>query len=171
MRKPKDVMQPLWLVVASCLFVAGAAQAQQPQQTQPLDTLIHANVQSATSSYTDLTAEKKSSAAQLWIHVRSQGQRELVTDRMSWFRGLQIGGVPVAVRPIQLVGSGPAESQLRYFKHEDRDRAEQLHKELAAGIAGLRLQDLSGQYQKSTWLKSGHFELWLSPTWDKLTAP
>jgi hypothetical protein len=79
----------------------------------------------------------------LWIHKRSTEQDSLVDWVEKQAALTELPGGPVEIKPVQLLNSGPRTSQLRYFKSVDRDRVE--------------------TYSTVTWLKAGHFELWLAP--------
>jgi len=136
-----------------------------------LNDLIKENVQDARSSYKQLSGEQRIEAPQLWIHVRSDAQRKLVAENLTWFGSIQLRGKRMDVRPLQLVAEGPEQSQLRFFKRQDREEAGQLLGELKKGIPRLQLQDLSGRYQAIEWLKPGHFELWLAPSVSKIGTP
>ena len=58
--------------------------------------------------------------------------------------------------------SGPRNSQLRYFKIQDKSDAWKLFRILREIIPQLEIKDLSRQYTNVNWIKSGHYELWLS---------
>ncbi len=146
------------------LVLARSASAQ-------LNDLIKQNVQDARSSYKQLSGEQRIETPQLWIHVRSDAQKKLVAENLKWFGSIQLRGKGIDVRPLQLVAKGPEQSQLRFFKRQDREEAEQLLGELKKGFPGLQLQDLSGRYQAIEWLKPGHFELWLAPNVSKIGTP
>ena len=67
--------------------------------------------------------------------------------------------------PIQTVDVGPSKSQLRYFKKLDEVEAQEMLALFSkiSSIADLELKDLSEQYSEVSWIKPGHYELWLSP--------
>jgi hypothetical protein len=66
---------------------------------------------------------------------------------------------------------GPRESQLRYFNKEDASQAAELLKVLSRLIPELKLKDLSREYAKLRWIRTGHFELWLSPELVQIEPP
>ena len=67
--------------------------------------------------------------------------------------------------PIQIVDRGPSKSQLRYFKKVDEAEAQEMRTLISniSTITDLELNDLSDQYSEVSWIKPGHYELWLSP--------
>jgi multidrug efflux pump subunit AcrB len=141
------------------MLVSGRAIA----QSRALPPLIDQNVQSAVSKSERVAGDVKNQTPQLWIHVRSDGQKRQVEEKLDWFRKLQVEGRKVDMRPLQVVASGPAQSQLRYFKRADQAQAQALLAALKPAIPRVVLQDMSSQYGQATWIDPGHFELWLAP--------
>ena len=136
-----------------------------------LNELIKQNVKDATTSSSQLGVEKQRVVPQLWIHVRNEEQKRAVLDNLSWFKSIEVGRVTVDIRPIQLVTNGPRDTQLRYFKRQDRDQAQQLLAEIRKVFPQSRLQDLSAQFVSAAWMKSGHYELWLAADVGKIASP
>lgn len=143
------------LVALSCLVLLGA------QAAPPLNALIRQNIAAARTTYKVL-ANPNPLGPQLWIHVRSKAQMSLVQSGGAWLRTLRWKGMPIEIRPTELVGYGPSASELRFFRPEDRAATAQLQAQLSAGITRLQLKDMSAEYSKATWLKPGHLELWLA---------
>jgi hypothetical protein len=138
-----------------------------------LNELIQQNVKDSTRSYDQVlrqTAPERP-APRLWIHVRSKEQKNAVTGIRDWLEQIEIKGHKLDLRPIQLVESGPKDSDLRFFKKQDRETAEALFADLKKVIPSLELKDLSSQYRSVDFIKPGHYELWLSPDINTLTAP
>lgn len=102
-------------------------------------------------------------AARLWVHQRSTAQDAVVARIRSQAARLSLPGGPVEVQPVQTVTAGPSVSQLRFFKAVDRERALKFADALRAQVPGLTVRDLTAPYAKMSWLKPGHFELWLAP--------
>ena len=138
-----------------------------------LNAVIEQNVKDATASYNQLGAdtEQMAQAPRLWVHVRNIKQEKAVKDISSWLNSIVLNGIKVSFRPIQLVESGPSESQLRFFKQQDREQAEELLIELKKVLPVLQLRDFSNQFKDIGWIKRGHYELWLAPNVDSLKAP
>ncbi len=150
--------------VAIALLPTESAMAQLPG-------LIERNIQSAVKSSRRAIEDPQNAAPQLWIHVRSDAQKREVAQKLDWFKTLQVAGRKVEVEPIQVVSTGPSQSQLRFFKEADQERAQALLAELRKAVPTLALQDLSSQYRQATWIDSGHFELWLAPNVSHLAVP
>ena len=143
-------------VVVVALLLSQSAAAQ-------LNKLIEQNITSQTYSANRLTNEPQKNTPQLWIHVRSEDQKRVVQGKLDWFRGLEVGGRKVEVRPIQMVSEGPKQSQLRFFRQTDQSQAEALLAEIRKAVPLTVLQDMSRQYQQVQWIEPGHYELWLAP--------
>jgi hypothetical protein len=155
----------LLLVVA--LLVSSRMLAQAPA----LPSLIDQNVRSAVSASTRLSNDLKNQAPELWIHVRNDGQKRQIEGKLGWFRSLEVEGQKVNVRPLQIVASGPLQSQLRFFKPGDQAQARVLLAEIKMALPLVTLQDMSGQYGHATWIDQGHFELWLSSNVLRIATP
>jgi hypothetical protein len=130
-----------------------------------LDELINQNVRDATRAYekTLPPAQQPANPAQLWIHVRSDSQNKLAQEILDRVASTEFRQWKMEQKPVQKVDSGPGKSQLRYFKRQDRTQVRELFDMLRKLIPQLELSDLSGKYESVGWIKSGHFELWLSP--------
>lgn len=144
--------------LASILFCAHASGA-------TLGELINKNVEDAASAYDRAlpSAQQPANLAQLWIHIRSDRQNNVaqqILDRVAQTRFRQW---KVERKPVQKVDSGPRKSQLRYFKKQDQPQAQELFNVLRRLVPDLELSDASGRYDGVAWIRSGHYELWLSP--------
>jgi hypothetical protein len=130
-----------------------------------LNDLIKQNIQDSNKSYeqTISSIERQSKPIRIWIHVRTKTQRNVGKKILKAIADTSIEGRRVEEKPIQIVDSAPPESQLRYFKKEDNSQATELFGVLQRLIPELKLKDLSRQYSHVRWIKTGHFELWLSP--------
>src|ERR1022692_1956221 len=126
-------------LAVTLICLSGSAVAQ-------LKGLIDQNVRNAAASYQLLSEEPQVGAAEIWIHVRNRMQIDLVARHSAWFKGIRLLGDAPTVHPIELVTYGPDESQLRFFKKQDRDRAVLLLAELKKGLPRIQLQDMSDQY-------------------------
>jgi hypothetical protein len=144
------------LAGAMLLTVAARAPA------TPLGELINKNVQASANDYRRVAA-MAAPAPELWIHVRSKAEAQLVQRNVAWLSGLRFAGRPMIIHPPLLVTTGPSGNQLRFFKIQDRQAAAALESSMAPFAAPLQLQDLSGPYQGLTWIASGRIELWLAP--------
>ncbi|KWC36272.1 hypothetical protein WL51_19345 [Burkholderia ubonensis] len=149
------------LVIGTLLVTTGAS--------AQLRGLINENIRSTTSSAVWLADDAKKTP-KLWIHVRTESQKQIVQGNLDWFKSLDVGGRKIELRPIQLVDSGPQQSQLRYFRSSDQDRAQALLAEIRKAVPHAVLRDMSDQYQQVSWIEPGHFELWLAPN-DTPIAP
>jgi hypothetical protein len=138
-----------------------------------LRDLIHQNVQDADKSYeqTISPVEQQIKHPQLWIHVQNESQRKVGEEILKAISDISIGGRHIEKKPIQIVAFGPRESQLRYFRKEDQSQATELLAVLRRLIPELKLKDLSLEYSNVRWIKSGHFELWLSPQLVQIEPP
>ena len=138
-----------------------------------LRDLIHQNVQDADKSYeqTISPVEQRIKHPQLWIHIQNESQRKVGEEILKAISDISIGGRHIEKKPIQIVAFGPRESQLRYFRKEDESQATELLAVLRRLIPELKLKDLSLEYSNVRWIKSGHFELWLSPQLVQIEPP
>lgn len=133
-------------------------------QAPALPSLIDQNIRSAVSASARLSTDPKNGPApELWIHVRGEGQKRQVEAKIDFFRTLEVHGRKVNVRPLLVVASGPAQSQLRFFKSADQAEGQALLAEIRKAVPAVVLQDMSAQYGRATWIDAGHFELWLAP--------
>jgi hypothetical protein len=91
----------------------------------------------------------------VYLHIIEESQRVRA-------RALQtvLENARFDVREIDLVRTGPAVSEIRYFRTDDRETADRLRQ--LAGTAGqtLRVRDLTARYGSTT--SDGHFEIWLA---------
>ena len=131
---------------------------------QQLPGVIDQNIKSASGRLEEVGAK----TPQLWIHVRTDAQRKEVESKIAWFKGLQVSGAKLDVRPIQQVATGPQRSELRFFRAGDRAQAQTLLAQVAKAVPAAVLNDLSAQYRQAKWIEPGHFELWLAPTVTRL---
>jgi len=122
-----------------------------------LDELIRKNVEDAAQF------QVSTESAQLWVHVRSEKQKEIGKKLLDILTNSSLERRKIEPKPLQLVDVGPEKSQLRFFKPQDKTEADELLEMLRKYIPQIELQDLSRQYANVGWLKSGHYELWLSP--------
>ena len=157
-------MTRIAILCAAALLMSQNAAAQLPG-------LIDQNVKDAKAAADRLTHVQRQGTPQLWIHVRNDAQRRAVQNRLDWFRMLQVDGRRLNLRPLELVKSGPPQSQLRFFKSADRAQAQALLVELRKAVPLVALADMSRQYGEATWIDSGHFELWLALSVTRISVP
>ncbi len=138
-----------------------------------LSDLIQQNVQDADKSYERITSpiEQQSMPSRLWIHVRTESQRNVGEEIYKVITDTSLGGRRIEQKPLRIVASSPRESQLRYFKKEDESQAAELFAVLRRLIPELKLKDFSREYSHVHWIKTGHFELWLSPGFVRIESP
>lgn len=133
-----------------------------------LNTLIKQNVQDATRAYQKQRASTRATESiRLWIHVRKETQRKIakkIQARLAKARPTD----KIEEESIRLVHVGPSRTQLRYFKAEDKAQAKKLLEALRKMIPNIQLEDLSRDYARMTWIKRGHYELWLDPNLSRL---
>lgn len=129
-----------------------------------LDKLIQQNVRDADKSYEQIisTVEQSHMPSRLWILLQSESQRSLAEKIYTQVSYVNLPEIRIERKPLQFVNSGLRVSQLRYFKKEDRPEVQELLEALRLLIPDLVLEDLSNQYSHSSWIKRGHYELWLS---------
>lgn len=151
------------LALAAATFVLGAT----PAGAGALEDLIDRNQQAIEKSYRDLeqkvAPESALPPARLWIHQRAAAQDGVVAGLTETAKTLALPGGPIELKPVQTVGFGPRESQLRFFRDADRARAHRLAEALRELVPSLVVRDFSAQYVGVSWLKPGHLELWLAP--------
>ena len=135
-----------------------------------LSDLIQQNVQDAAKSY-EQTIKQHSKPSRLWIHMRTESQRNVGEEVQKAVADISLGGSRIEKKPLQIVAFSPSKSQLRYFKKEDESQATELLTVLLRLIPELKLKDLSGEYSHVRWIKTGHFELWLSPELVQIEPP
>ncbi len=130
-----------------------------------LGELINKNVEDAASAYGRAapSAQQPANVAQLWIHIRSDSQKNVAQEILDRMAQTRIGQRKIDRKPVQKVDSGPRKSQLRYFKKQDEPQAQELFNVLRKLVPDLELSDASGKYESVAWIRSGHYELWLSP--------
>jgi hypothetical protein len=138
-----------------------------------LKQLIEQNVRDASQSYEQIMIETEAQreTPRLWFHVHNMDQQGAVAGISSWLKNIKLDGRAIDVKPVQIVDNGPSTSQLRFFKEQDKSEAGQLKQALQKVIPNLRLIDLSQQYGHLTWIKTGHYELWLGLDVTKLETP
>lgn len=138
-----------------------------------LNDLIKQNVYDTTRIYDkqSIATEQQKVTPRLWIHVRSKEQHKAVLGALDRFKRINLNGRALELRTIQLVNSGPQDSQLRYFRKQDKDEAVLLLKELQKMHSPIRLQDMSARYKGMEAVNAGHYELWLAPDVSKFNTP
>jgi hypothetical protein len=127
-----------------------------------IKAIIQQNVNASSNAYKQLVTPQAQSA-QLWIQVRNESQKKLIEGKLGWLKDLTWQGHPIDIRPLEVVGDGPSVSQLRYFKPEDRATVASLQASLAKGLPGIQVRDMSDAFRNVSWLRPGHFELWVAP--------
>ncbi len=127
-----------------------------------LNDLIEQNIE---------TLQQSTETARLWVHVQSDSQKGIGKQILNRVKNAKLEERSIERKPVQLVASGPQESQLRYFKRQDKSEARELFRILRKLIPQLELLDLSSQYERVGWIKSGHYELWVSPDLVRLEPP
>lgn len=163
MRKGDAMIRTAGCVVAALLMSQGAV--------AQLSGLIQQNVKAQKSSYNRLSKEPTQALPQLWIHVQSDEQKRVVQEKFDRFKSLMVGGRKVETRPIQVVTTGPGQSQLRFFRRTDKTEAQALLVEIKKAVPLTVLKDMSIEYQQLTWIEPGHYELWLAPNVTKFAPP
>lgn len=139
----------------------------------PLYDLIKQNVQRSTQTFDDTSAyaRRPVAAAQIWVHIRNDGQKKLADEILGSLGSQHFEQRNIEQKPVQRVDYGPRKSQLRYFKRQDQQQAEELFAALRRQIPQLELNDASGRFQNVDWIKPGHYELWLAPDLSALRQP
>ena len=135
-----------------------------------LNDLIKQNVKDADQSYKQSVSpiEQRMQPSRLWIHLRSESQKKVGEEIFKAVSDIKLMGRGIERKPLQFVDFGPRESQLRYFKERDEPEAKELMNILRRLIPEIKLKDFSREYAHINWIKTGHFELWLSPEVVKL---
>lgn len=130
-----------------------------------LNDLINQNVINSDKSYEQIfsNVEQVRKPLQLWIHLRSENQKKLGEEVYQQVIKAKSPGIRIEKQPFQVVNYGPSDSQLRYFKVEDKSDALELLKVLRLLLPKLEIRDFSSEYSDIYWIKRGHIELWLSP--------
>ena len=129
-----------------------------------LDRLIQQNVQSATDAVQHSSpGVAQRPAALLWIQIRAKSQEAMVNTLRADVAKTLLNGRAVKIQPLQTLAFGPKKSELRFFRKDDANDAQRLLGTLRRTIADVQLRDLSATYSRVTWIRSGHFELWLAP--------
>jgi len=113
-------------------------------------------------------AEQQRATAQLWISIRKNNQNALADQILDKVTQTEFANWKIEKRPVQLVSAVPPRTELRYFKKQDYAHAKELFNRLHKLIPDLELRDYSVKYEKSDWIKPGHFELWISPALTRL---
>ncbi|MEH6444453.1 MAG: hypothetical protein V7784_11200 [Oceanospirillaceae bacterium] len=129
-----------------------------------LSESIQNNLLNYNQSYERVTKSKiiKEAPARLWIHIRSDDQSTLVKDIYRLTSTIKLNGLSIKQKAFLKVPTGPYNSQLRFFKSADQSNAKYLVNQLRKLIPSIETVDLSGKYNSVSWIKSGHFEIWLS---------
>lgn len=154
----------LSLLLAGALLLAVTGQALAAAALPPISDLINRNIRSSTIEYNRLSvAPAAVPSPQLWVHVRSDAEKQLVQRNMPWLSSQSFDGRPVVVKSVVLVSVGPSVNQLRFFKAEDRQSAGALAAAMTPLVPNLQLLDLSGSYGNVSWVAPGRLELWLAP--------
>jgi len=133
-----------------------------PVRQTPLQSLIRENVMSAVQA-DQAYATRKVNAPKVWIHIRDARQRHLASTLNQRLAAVSIAGMSLSPQPVQQVPSGPSVDELRYFGPSDREGAELMIQALRGDLPRVKLKDLSAEYAQVTWIKPGHYELWLAP--------
>lgn len=128
-----------------------------------LGKLIDQNVTYTRRSAQELTAQPEKAPARLWIHIRGKDQTTFAQEIYGRLKTVELNGRKVFAQPLQLVGSGPKNNELRFFKGEDSADAQELLKHLRGAMPNIQLKDLSAAYGGVGWIKPGHYELWIAP--------
>lgn len=125
--------------------------------------LINQNIQRSDTAYISVAsvAEPNTSSVQVWVHIQNDSQKNLARELVENLQ--KSGSWNIETKPIQKVARGPRKSQLRYFKKQDQQQAQELLVTLRTMIPAIELSDLSGKFDNTDWVKPGHYELWLSP--------
>jgi hypothetical protein len=144
-----------------CFLLLGFAQSSMAQ----LNDLIKKNVKTATRSHDALLAlgSAAKEPGRLWIHIRTKAQEKSAQAINSQLTGAAYNGRNILGQPIQLVTSGPRNTELRIFREQDSADALEILKKLRKDVPSAQLKNLSAQYRSVEWIKPGHFELWLAP--------
>jgi hypothetical protein len=130
-----------------------------------LNELIKKNVNTATRSHDAVLAAGSAvkEPGRLWIHIRTKDQEKSAQLINSHLTRMNLGGRKIFAQPIQVVSSGPRNTELRFFREQDSADAVEILKELRKDIPGAQLKNLSAQYRTVEWIKPGHYELWFAP--------
>lgn len=99
----------------------------------------------------------------LWIHVYNEEQKKVAANIVEKLKEIKLAGNSIEMRQIRLVKNSPEISDLRFFKKQDHKNGRQLLTELRKFIPDLKLKDMTTQFEGISWIRPGHFELWLSP--------
>ena len=150
-------MKPTIFLAITMAFVATNAEA-------ALTELIQQNFQESNKFYeqTISSVEVSQQPLRLWIHIRTQDQKNIVSSINNAIAKIKISGNSVQSMPIQIVSSGPSENQLRFFKKENKENAKEIFNIIRQHVPTLKLIDFTSEYANAHWMKAGHFELWLS---------
>ncbi|MEM9059032.1 MAG: hypothetical protein AAGD13_01095 [Pseudomonadota bacterium] len=122
----------------------------------------HRQIKAQTPDY----AASELRPARVWLHIRSDDQlalgtniRELVGEGVQVAEGVRV----VEWMPVQTVSNGPRQSQIRFFKEADAKTVAALRTVLETSGQSFQILDLTSEYASSTWIKTGHLEIWLAP--------
>lgn len=159
-------MKKIMLFIAALILLTINAEA-------GLRELIQQNVKDAEKSYEQTVSpiETQTATFKLWINVPGERQRRLGKEILKRLADTGSDGKTIEDNPIQIIDKAPPDTQLRYFKKEDKPQAAELLSKLKKFIPNIRLKDFSGQYSNIKWIKPGHLELWLSPSLLRLRPP
>jgi hypothetical protein len=96
------------------------------------------------------------SAAALSIYVRSEAQRLWAEKTIA-----ALGEAAPRLIGVVVVSAGPSTGDVRYFRPEEREEAEQLARALhAAGFPAAQVKEIPGFRSRAT---PRHYEMWLAP--------
>jgi hypothetical protein len=122
-----------------------------------LDTLIRQNINNSSMSDNQSVEQKNSS---LWIQVCSHQHLIYMQLTSELLKKIELNGQAIDIPPIESVKNCPKVSDLRYFFKDDKNNADKLLESLKKIFPQVRIQlkDFTGKY---SWLKPGHYELWI----------
>lgn len=105
-------------------------------------------------------------AVTFWPHLRGGDYRsDLRAVLANIVDGVEVNGSSRAVdlQQTQVLDFGPNQSQIRFFKEADADSAKALQGWLARQGLAVEIVNLTERYKDQSWIKVGHFELWVAP--------
>ncbi|MFC1825558.1 hypothetical protein ACFL9T_22840 [Thermodesulfobacteriota bacterium] len=94
----------------------------------------------------------------VYFHVRNASQKSRVNKYIETL--IKNGFVVPKVRTVDF---GPSNSEIRYFRKEEKEEAKKAMEILINEGLNISLRDLSQKYQESTSIRPRHYELWLKP--------
>ena len=123
------------------------------RETRDLQTELVAN----RAGYTEPGPTVSTQKPRLYVQVRSKDAREGVRGLE---KKLQAQGV-LLPRP-QILDTGPAITELRYFRKDEQPQAEKIQQTVQQEIGYARLTYVEG-FESSDRIRDNHFELWIAP--------